>query len=144
VRCCEKQNAHSRGHFIFQNVLSFIIIIFPCDTWQGIKNYVSGFPMLIIEVHSYFAYFRNAPLQTHYLPYTFSIILNKLRATYDVVYESWCSLLVRLVLVHNSWYKLEPKSFVKFGFGIRYYMRSAWLTKISNAFHSTFDLVIQF
>lgn len=27
--------------------------------------------MLIIEVHSYFAYFRNAPPQTHYLSYTF-------------------------------------------------------------------------
>lgn len=34
----EKQNVHSCEHFIFQNVLSFIITNFPCDTWLGIMG----------------------------------------------------------------------------------------------------------
>jgi len=78
----EKQNSHSCEHFIFQNVLSFIIINFPCDTWLGImgkkwkqKIMLGGGPMLI-NTHEEVRYIlisliSGMQLQTHYLPYTF-------------------------------------------------------------------------
>jgi len=92
----EKQNAHSCEHFIFQNVLSFIIINFPCDTWLGImgkkwkqKTMLGGGLCWLTPMKKWgtflFGLFQECPTPNTLPTLHISIIFNKLRATYDVV-----------------------------------------------------------